>query len=111
MEVISKREVKRKKKNPTAQPFRSIRVMQEENLLMPPSSLSSVVGRARGWGGGLGRGKGMGKGSRLRPMCTQMAHWWYPTTTRVQHDLSRMLPFVDYLDPKMATSMGCASRP
>lgn len=48
MEVISKREVKRKKKNPTAQPFRSIRVMQEENLLMPPSSLSSVVGRPEG---------------------------------------------------------------
>lgn len=27
----------------------------------------------------------------------------------VQHDLSRMLPFVDYLDPKMAIAIGCPS--
>lgn len=46
MEVISKREVR--KKNPTAQPFRSIIVMQGENLLeLLPHCQALQVSRAK----------------------------------------------------------------
>lgn len=93
------REKWKKKKNPTAQPFRSITVMQGENLLL---TLFLIVNLCRleesrraipwwgvgivtnlqpsilhsGWvspwgqaGGGLGRGKEVGRFSSLGPVC------------------------------------------
>lgn len=103
------REKWKEKKNPTAQPFRSTIVMQEENLLASSSSLSSTVGRALGEVEAWEEKKVWGGVSYLRPICPKMVHLWYPPTTRVWHDLSRMCLFVDYLDPQMAISLGHAS--
>lgn len=83
-------------------------VMQEEDLLTSSSSLSSVVSRALVRGGGLGGGKEMGRGLQFKTHMHANVHWWYTPTTRVQRDLSRMLPFVDYIDPKIAISINLA---
>lgn len=61
MEVISKREVKRKKKSHSST-FQKYHSHAGRKPSWSSSSLLSIVGRALGWSEGLGGGKAVGKG-------------------------------------------------
>ena len=114
MEVISKREVKKKKKksrNSTFQKYhshagrKSCTLFLIVNLcrLKEPRGPIPVVG---GWGWVQFSSPASCKVARpgrrgIRRVC--------PLSHQVQHDLSRMPSFVDYLHPRKATAMGCIS--
>lgn len=93
---------------PHCQPLQVRRVKKSHSLVGGWDSYKSPAQHLAQW---LGKPVGSGRwrpGKRKRGREVLQSRTCMPTPHHVQHDL-RLLLFVDYLDPKMATATGWAS--